>query len=536
MFTGNQFLKNLSSKVRHWIVEPSCMIALGISVNSPCALADGTDMLEPTSATLADGSAIIGAGTGLSLVQPGDIEIEIPAAASVEQVLIYWDGADRDYTGVPPTIGVTSDTIDVSGNAVEGVFIGGRTFGTDVQQFTFRADITSLGLVSPGSNTLLVSGLEFGSESVETGAGVMVIVDEGTSSTLRILDGSDYAYIGCTEDFNCQETVKRMFTFPASSSARDAELTMFFTSVSGTASTGNFRPSVVRVWVGGESPIEIVNELDSVDGEEWDTLNIEFEVPSGVTQVEVQAFSENLNLTPDDPASFKWLAAALSVPDELPGGYGCTPGYWKQGHHFPDWTAPYDPEDPFADHFEDAFPGRTLVDVLDGNGGGLTALGRHTVAALLNAANPEVSYDLSSQQVIDAFNDVYPGTKDDYEGLKNYLEGLNEQGCPLNNSDGSNNGNGNGNRSNGNGPTGTEAVSASLSDPSGGGGALGFWEVVAFLALGYGMLVRERRRLSFQEEPPVHSVRQHAKQGHASVLYWCPGPDSNRHVLADSGF
>jgi hypothetical protein len=495
VFQGNHSFEILQSKLRHATAVSSLVIILCMIANSPPALADGTDMLEPTSAVLAEGSAIIGAGTGLSLAQPGDIEIEVPSGANVEQVLIYWDGADRDYAGAGPDIGVTTDTIDVSGNVVEGIFIGGRTFGTDVQQFTFRADITSLGLVSPGSNTLSVSGLEFGSESVETGAGVLVIIDDESSSTLGIFDGSDYAYIGCTEDFNCQETVKRMFTFPAASSTRDAELTMFFTSVAGTASTGGFRPSVVRVWVGGGSPIEIVNELDSVDGEEWDTLNIEFEVPPGVTQVEMQAFSEDLELTSNDPASFKWLAAALSVPDEVSGGYGCTPGYWKQGHHFSDWTAPYDPEDSFADYFEDAFPGLTLVDVLDGNGGGLTALGRHTVAAMLNAANPEVSYDLTAQQVIEAFNEAYPGTKDDYENLKNYLESLNEQGCPLNNSDGSNNGNSNGNRSNGNGPTGAEAVSASSSDPAGGGGALGIWEVIAFLALGYTMLVRAPQRL-----------------------------------------
>jgi hypothetical protein len=408
----------------------------GVIVSSSPAFADGTEILGPTSAPLADGSEILGAGVGLSTAQPGDIEIEIPAGASVEQVLIYWDGADRDYQGAAPVIGVTTDAIDVSGNVVEGVFIGGRTFGTDVQQFTFRADITSLGLVAPGSNTLAVSGLDFGTASVETGAGILVIIDDGGSSTLGIFDGNDYAYIGCTEDGNCQETVKQTFTFPAASSARDAKLTMFFASVAGTASGGDLRPSVVRIWVGVEPPIEIVNELDSVDGEEWDTLNVEFAVPAGVTEVNVQAFSEGLNLTLDDPASFKWLTAALSVPNERQGGFGCTPGYWKQEHHFADWTSPYAPDDQFSAYFEDAFPGLTLVEVLDGNGGGLIALGRHTVAALLNAASPEVSYDLTPQEVIDAFNDVYPGSKDDYESLKNHLEGFNEQGCPLNNSDG----------------------------------------------------------------------------------------------------
>jgi hypothetical protein len=86
----------------------------------------------------------------------------------------------------------------------------------------------------------------------------------------------------------------------------------------------------------------------------------------------------------------------------------------------------------FNEVFENAFPGKTLLEVLKQGGGGLKALGRHTVAALLNASNPDVSYDLTTDEVIDAFNDVYPGSKGDYEELKDVFEGFNEQGCPLN--------------------------------------------------------------------------------------------------------
>jgi hypothetical protein len=466
----------------------------GLIIGGQAAVANGTELLEPTSAVIADGSRMIGAGVGLSLAQPGDINVEIPVGATVKQVLLYWDGADRSYAGALPDIGGTTDTIDVSGNSVEGVFIGGRTFGSDVQLFTFRADITSLELVSPGSNTLTISGLDFGSESVETGAGVLVIIDEGNASSLGVFDGNDYAYIGCTEDFNCQETVKRTFTFPGASSARDAELTMFFTSVAGAVSGGAVRPSTIRIWVGAESPIEIVNQLNSVDGEEWDTVNVEFEVPPGVTQVEVQAFSEDLEFTGNDPASFKWLTAALGVPVEEQGGQGCTPGYWKQKHHFADWTAPYEPDDLFSDYFEDAFPGRSLLQVVSKGGGGLDALGRHTVAALLNSANAEVSYDLTSQDVIDAFNDLYPASKNDYESLKNEFEAFNEQGCPLNNSDGSNN------SSSSNSSTSVFPQLTVESPPESsvrladsGGGSFGLWEMFGLLVFGWLAVFRADR-------------------------------------------
>jgi hypothetical protein len=112
------------------------------------------------------------------------------------------------------------------------------------------------------------------------------------------------------------------------------------------------------------------------------------------------------------------------------GGEGCTPGYWKAPQHHDSWTAPYTPSTLFSDVFEDAFPGMTLLQVLNQGGGGLNALGRHTVAALLNAASGGVDYDFTTTEVINAFNAVFPGG--DYEGQKNIFAGFNEQGCPLN--------------------------------------------------------------------------------------------------------
>jgi cysteine-rich repeat protein len=114
------------------------------------------------------------------------------------------------------------------------------------------------------------------------------------------------------------------------------------------------------------------------------------------------------------------------------GGEGCTPGYWKQPQHFDSYTSPLTPDTLFSDVFEDAFPGKTLLDVMGQGGGGLNALGRHSVAAVLNSASDGVSYDESTSDVIDAFNDVFPGSRRDYTGLKNGFEFFNEQGCPLN--------------------------------------------------------------------------------------------------------
>ena len=113
------------------------------------------------------------------------------------------------------------------------------------------------------------------------------------------------------------------------------------------------------------------------------------------------------------------------------GGEGCTPGYWKQPHHFGNWTDPYDPGDLFDDHFENAFPGMTLLQVLSQGGGGLKALGRHTVAALLNGASDDVDYLFDDQAVINMFNGVFPGTNAQYQVLHNTFAQENERGCPL---------------------------------------------------------------------------------------------------------
>jgi hypothetical protein len=114
------------------------------------------------------------------------------------------------------------------------------------------------------------------------------------------------------------------------------------------------------------------------------------------------------------------------------GGEGCTPGYWKQPHHFDSWVG-YTQNQLFSSVFENAYPGKTLLQVLSANGNSAgEALGRHTVAALLNSANGGVSYDMSTSEVIAAFNTVFPGNKNALNGLKDQFEDFNQQGCPLN--------------------------------------------------------------------------------------------------------
>jgi hypothetical protein len=111
------------------------------------------------------------------------------------------------------------------------------------------------------------------------------------------------------------------------------------------------------------------------------------------------------------------------------GGEGCTPGYWKQRHHFDSWAG-YNPDDAYETVFGvNASFNKTILGALTQGGGGEKALGRHAVAALLNAANPDVSYAFTEAEVIAMVQKAY--ATGDFEGTKNALEAENEQGCPL---------------------------------------------------------------------------------------------------------
>jgi hypothetical protein len=122
----------------------------------------------------------------------------------------------------------------------------------------------------------------------------------------------------------------------------------------------------------------------------------------------------------------------LGAIDPVTPAQGCTPGYWKQPHHFDSWVG-YAPTDNFAAVFGRVVPGvTTLEDALKAGGGGLNALARHAVAALLNAANPDVNQTAfpTPASVIAAFQAAFDSGN--YEPTKNAFEAANEQGCPLN--------------------------------------------------------------------------------------------------------
>jgi len=272
------------------------LLGLGVICGvSPIALADGTEMLGPPGISIASGSGVVAAGVGLE-VQPGVININVPAGATVQQVLLYWSGEFAV---------VNDDSINVDGIPVVGTLIGGPTlFYSNVRADSYRADITGLGLISAGPNSITVDGMDYGIGN--HGAGIVVIYDDGSSATIDVRDGCDLAFVNFAEPL--KSTVAQTYVVAPAAVDRTANLAMFFGSVGGMD-----RPNAIEIDVDG-TLTTLVDELGSFDGSFWDSLMVPVSIPAGATTITVQAFSR-YDLTGNLPASFNWVASTLATPE-----------------------------------------------------------------------------------------------------------------------------------------------------------------------------------------------------------------------------
>ncbi len=124
----------------------------------------------------------------------------------------------------------------------------------------------------------------------------------------------------------------------------------------------------------------------------------------------------------------------------MPGTQGCTPGYWKQEQHFDSWVN-YTPDQTLESVFDvpDTYglDNKTLLQALKFNGGSLqTAAARillkAAVAAMLNAASPDVDYPLSEAEIISDVNTALVSGRNAMLALADELDIYNNLGCPLN--------------------------------------------------------------------------------------------------------
>ena len=122
----------------------------------------------------------------------------------------------------------------------------------------------------------------------------------------------------------------------------------------------------------------------------------------------------------------------------VPGREGLTPGYWK--NHLDSWVI-YEDDDIVGDVFGNAseFPALaddTLLMALKYHGGpgreaAARILLRSAVAAILNAAYPDINYPMTEQEIIDMVNDALRMDRHDMLDLKDILDEYNNLGAEL---------------------------------------------------------------------------------------------------------
>jgi hypothetical protein len=335
--------------MRKWTAFAALAGAVAL-VCSSGALADGSETLAPPPISLAAGTGIATGGTGTIFFQPGTINVNF--TGTPKQALLYWAGHSTGFNG-DNTVSVSINggpTMPVTATGGLGLFpgaIGGPTRffdfpGVGTYYSSYRADITALGGLHTGSNTITVSGLDFptcgcygnppGTESGNDGAGVLVVYDNGsTPSTIAVRDGLDLAFQNFSSPLDT--TVPQTFTYASAAADRGATLVNMVASVEST-DPDTARPNVLRVSFDGGPATDYADEFTSVDGAQWDSIARSITIPAGSASMTVQVLSLNEDGTADLPASLGWVTSALSVtnlppPPPPPGAKPLTPGYWK---------------------------------------------------------------------------------------------------------------------------------------------------------------------------------------------------------------
>jgi hypothetical protein len=187
-------------------------------------------------------------------------------------------------------------------------------------------------------------------------------------------------------------------------------------------------------------------------------VNIYVPVPVDVTEV---CNSIIVEATIDEPNNICIDGVLLPPKDandccEIPGGgEGCTPGFWKNNAdkwNASAWCDLFSPSMKISDVFELDEPltifiggnpnksssyitDPTLLQALGANGGGVNAMIRHGVAAMLNACSDCVNYPNNDPfEIVLMIEDTLNGVPGAYsvDELHYMFAGWNEYGCPVN--------------------------------------------------------------------------------------------------------
>jgi hypothetical protein len=426
-----------TSKISLWAFG-LLLILMSASVAGATALSVARDIQG-------HGLAVADGGVGLQGIGSGTRNLTVDIGGPVQGALLYWTGRDRPcpMSGggcVVPFQPYKDQILRVDGVLVTGTIIGTEgqpvSGGGPINNIGFLADITSLVQAKgTGLQTFAIKDGDTASNLFRlNGVGLLVIYTDPadtTMSRLIVYDGLDFAFGADPTPGETRVMAPVTFNHDAQASARQARLRIF----SGDSVAG--RPDRIDI---SNNP-SVFDSLDSSDGASFDTDVLVVDVPAGVASTTVQLFSAPPNQNPD---SLLWILGVLRLPleDDPEEPAGCTPGYWK--NHEDSWAGTgYAPGQTVGSVFSgaSAFPSQaasSLLQALQGGGGsglegGARILIRAAVAALLNAAHPDVDYPRTTAQILaDVSSALTSGNRNTMLNLAAALDNDNNIGCPLN--------------------------------------------------------------------------------------------------------
>jgi hypothetical protein len=143
---------------------------------------------------------------------------------------------------------------------------------------------------------------------------------------------------------------------------------------------------------------------------------------------------------PTTPTTTSTTTTTTTTTTTMPtGNEGCTPGFWKNNADKKgavQWVPTGFLPGALVGSVFSAAPANiaslTLLEGLGLNGGGVNALTRHAIAAVLNAAHPGVDYPLTVMEIQTAVNAAFAsGDAATIESTKDMLDRFNNAGCPI---------------------------------------------------------------------------------------------------------
>ena len=396
------------------------------------------------------GLAVAEGGVGTQGIGTGSRSFTVDVGGPVHAALLYWAGRDRPCPQSGGACVVPFQPYKDQVIRFDGILITGTIIGTEGQPISGGGPINNIGYLADVTAQVQAKGTGLQTFTVRdgdttsnlfrwNGVGLAVIyTDPADTAQWRLITyhGLDFAYGPDPTPGATRVTDPVTFNHGADTVAREGRLRIF----SGDGVPG--RPDRIDI----SNNASVINGLDSSDGNAWDTDALVINIPAGVGSTTVQLVSAPVNQNPD---SLLWTLGVLRLPmpvgpgEEPPtGDAGCTPGYWK--NHTDSWAdTGYSPGQTTGSVFSgaSAFPtlaAQSLLSSLQGGGGSGTLgaariLLRAAVAALLNAAHPDVEYPRTTAEILTDVNAALgSNNRNTMLALAAELDSDNNLGCPLN--------------------------------------------------------------------------------------------------------